>query len=244
MFFTRIPVGKIAYSQKALNSSSKYLPLIGWLVGGISGVTLILFSLILPLELAVIISMGISILITGAFHEDGFADFCDGFGGGWTRDKILIIMKDSRIGAFGVIGMIMLLLTKFISLTEIPLNILPVSMLAGHTLSRYSSVLLIFTHEYVRDDQESKTKPIGKSIKNKELIFASVTGLLPFILFPSAGFLVIIPAVLMIKFLFARYTKKRIGGYTGDCLGALQQLTEGSFYIFILIYMKMYNFMV
>ncbi len=244
MFFTRIPVGKIDFSSKALNSSGKYLPVIGWIVGGISAIIFLATHQILPVELAVILSMASSIMITGAFHEDGFADVCDGLGGGWTREKILEIMKDSRVGAFGVIGMIMLLFAKFISLSEMHVNLLPASIIAGHTISRFSAVLFIYSHQYVRDDQGSKSKPVGKKINQSELIFASLMALFPFILFPNAGFLLIIPVILLIKYRFARYAQKKIGGYTGDCLGALQQITETSFYIFVLIYMEIHSFIV
>lgn len=241
MFFTRIPVGKIKYSQEYLNHSNKYLPVIGLIVGGISGLSLILFNHILPVELAVVLSMAISILLTGAFHEDGFADVCDGFGGGWSKEKILEIMKDSRIGAFGVTGLVMLLLTKFLSLSHIPESILFATLLAGHTFSRYSAVLLIFTHKYVRDDHTGKSKPIGKELNRSELLFASVTAILPFVFFPHFGFLLIIPVILLIKHGFARYISKWIGGYTGDCLGALQQIIETSFYIFVILYIEIQN---
>ena len=241
MFFTRIPVGKVEYAQEYLNQSNKYLPVIGWIVGGSAALSFMLFTLVLPVEMAVILSMAISILLTGAFHEDGFADLCDGFGGGWTTQKIMEIMKDSRVGAFGVIGLITLLLTKVVSLSHVPESILPVTLLAGHTFSRYSAVLFIFSHEYVRDDHTGKSKPIGKKLNNSGLIFASITALLPFLLFPHFGFLLIIPVIVLIKYLFARYISKTIGGYTGDCLGALQQVTETSFYILIIVFMTLQN---
>lgn len=241
MFFTRIPVRKVEYSQEYLNHSNKYLPVIGWIVGGISALGFMLFNPILPVEIAVVLSMAIPILLTGAFHEDGFTDLCDGLGGGWTKEKILEIMKDSRVGAFGVIGLVMLLLTKFLSLSHISESILPATLIAGHTFSRYSAVLFIFSHKYVRDDHTGKSKPIGKEIYRSELIFASVTALLPFLLFPHFGFLLIIPVILLIKHAFARYIKKWIDGYTGDCLGALQQIIETSFYIFVILYMEIQN---
>lgn len=241
MFFTRIPVGEIEYSQEYLNHSNKYLPVIGWMVGGLSALGFMLLNPILPVEIAVVLSMAISILLTGAFHEDGFADVCDGFGGGWTKEKILEIMKDSRIGAFGVIGLVMLMLTKFLSMSQIPVSILPAALITGHTFSRYSAVLLIFTHKYVRDDHTGKSKPIGKELNRPELIFASITALLPFLFFPHFGFLLIIPVILLIKHVYARYIKKWIGGYTGDCLGALQQITETSFYIFVILYVEIQN---
>ena len=237
MFFTRLPVGKhVPYSEEYLNSSSKHLPIIGWFVGTMSALIFYGLSFILPIHLAILFSMVGSILITGAFHEDGFADVCDGFGGGWTKEKILTIMKDSRIGAYGMIGMSILLLSKFISLSELQVKIIPFALIIGHTLSRYMATLFIFTHDYVREDQTSKSKPLGKKLKTPEFIFATATTLLPFLLFQSVWVLTIIPAVLLVKFFFARYINKWIGGYTGDCLGAIQQLTELSVYVFLTLF--------
>ena len=99
MFYTRIPVpATLEYSPERLNRATRYFPLIGWIVGGVGAGVFYGLSLILPLQVSVFLSMLATIFLTGAFHEDGFADFCDGFGGGYTREKILTIMKDSRIG--------------------------------------------------------------------------------------------------------------------------------------------------
>ncbi len=238
MFFTRIPVGNIPYSEKFLNSSSKYLPVIGWLVGGVSALVLVGLNFILPLPLAVVFSMVASVLLTGAFHEDGFADTCDGFGGGWTKEKILAIMKDSRIGAYGMIGMFFLLLTKFLSLNAIQTDILPLALIIGHTFSRFCATCFMFSYNYARDDQTSKSKPLGKNIKTGEFIFALITALLPFLFLQSFWIFIIIPFVYLVHFFFARYINKWIGGYTGDCLGAMQQLAEISVYVFLIIFLN------
>jgi adenosylcobinamide-GDP ribazoletransferase len=241
MFFTRIPVGKIDFSQEHLNKSNRYLPIIGWIVGGVSGLSFWGLNLVLPIEVSVILSMSISILLTGAFHEDGFADTCDGLGGGWSKKQILEIMKDSRIGVFGAIGVAMLILTKFISISHMPAWMIPMVLIAAHTISRFSVLLFIFTHNYTRDDHTGKSKPIGKKISLPELGFASFTALLPFFLFKQLGFALLIPVILLIKYIFARYTNKWIGGYTGDLLGALQQITETSFYVLVILYIYIQN---
>src|SRR6187551_2582742 len=114
MFYTRIPCPKnIDHNPDYLNKASRYFPLIGWIVGGICFGTYYLSSLVFSVEIALILSIIAGILTTGAFHEDGFADVCDGFGGGWTKEKILLIMKDSAIGAYGAIGLVLLFLLKF-----------------------------------------------------------------------------------------------------------------------------------
>ena len=146
MFFTRIPCPKwVDHSEEYLNKSSKYFPLIGWIVGGISALFYCLCSYILPFPIAILLSMLASIWATGAFHEDGLADVCDGFGGGWTKEKILLIMKDSRVGAFGVIGLVMVLLIKYVSLISIPVQsktIIPLVIISAHSLSRFFAITL------------------------------------------------------------------------------------------------------
>ena len=114
MFYTRIPCPKwVDHSPDYINKATRFFPLMGWIVGSFA---FAFFSLCLWLNepaLAVIFSMIASVWITGAFHEDGFADVCDGFGGGWTKQKILDIMKDSRVGAYGLIGLLLLFALKF-----------------------------------------------------------------------------------------------------------------------------------
>ncbi|MEN6456422.1 MAG: adenosylcobinamide-GDP ribazoletransferase [Prolixibacteraceae bacterium] len=232
MFYTRIPVPRsLEFSNENLNRATRYFPLIGWIVGGLGAALFYGLSFVLPAELAVFLSMIFTILLTGAFHEDGFADFCDGFGGGYTREKIFSIMKDSRIGTYGTVGLIGMMGTKFLALQALPLVVLPLSMIAAHAFSRLMPVLVIFTSRYSREDERSKTKPIGKRGKNSDLIIAMVFGLLPAALLPWQLPAAIIPLSLLITWLFKKYIEKKIGGYTGDCLGALQQITEVLFYL-------------
>jgi len=117
MFFTRIPCPSwVDHSEEYLNKSSQYFPLVGGIVGAI-GLAVLLGALwVLPVPLAVLLSMVATVLATGAFHEDGFADMCDGFGGGWTKEKILDIMQDSRLGTFGAVGLGLLMAVKFLCL--------------------------------------------------------------------------------------------------------------------------------
>src|SRR3989442_594713 len=100
MFYTRIPVGNMHHASDRLNNATRYLPFIGWITGGAMALVLCGAGHLAPWPVSILLSLITGIWITGAFHEDGFADMCDGFGGGWTKEKILLIMKDSRIGAF------------------------------------------------------------------------------------------------------------------------------------------------
>ncbi|MGA7721895.1 MAG: adenosylcobinamide-GDP ribazoletransferase [Ignavibacteriaceae bacterium] len=233
MFFTRIPCPKsVDHSEEYLNKASMYFPLIGWIVGGASAFIFWISIKLFPVSLSLIFSMIASILITGAFHEDGFADVCDGFGGGWTKEKILEIMKDSRVGSYGIIGMILMLGTKFSVLFQINVHLIPVVLIAGHSISRFTSTTLIFTNSYVRENDDSKAKPLSKKMTLPELLIAAVFGLLPLLLLNNYLFILVIIPVFLTRWYFVHYFVKWIGGYTGDCLGAVQQVAEVVFYIF------------
>lgn len=238
MFFTRLPVPTIEYSQEKLNASSRYFPLVGVLVGALSATVFMFSTLILPLKVAVLLSMIASILITGAFHEDGFADTCDGFGGGYTKEKILDIMKDSRIGAYGAIGIILLLILKFLLLSEIQPMIIPIVIVAGHSVSRLISISLLYSMVYVKES--GKAKPLSTALPLSSLIVASIFGLFPLLLFKKILVILIIIPLLFTRWYLSYYFKKHIGGYTGDCLGAAQQVSEIVFYlgIFLLLQWK------
>jgi adenosylcobinamide-GDP ribazoletransferase len=237
MYFTRIPVPKwVKYSEDYLNKASMYFPFIGWIVGAIAAGIYWICSLVLPVYISVIISMISSVLLTGAFHEDAFADFCDGFGGGWTQQKILDIMKDSRVGTFAVTGLIFMLGLKFallLRLAELNTASICISLIAAHSLSRFASTSLIYTHKYVKENEDSKAKPLAKKMSLQSFITAGIFGLVPMFLFPyPLCWIVIIPVFLTSSY-FAHYFKKWIGGYTGDCLGAVQQICEVIFYLFM-----------
>jgi len=232
MFYTRIPVPSwVNHDADYLNKATKYFPLIGWIVALIASLVFVGANYLFNPSIAIIISMAASVLLTGAFHEDGFADVCDGFGGGWTKEKILMIMKDSRVGAYGVIGTIFILSLKFYVLASFTPIQIPIVLIAAHALSRWAASTFILTHEYVRENEDSKAKPVAKKFLFAHFLIASLFGILPIILFKNAmAFLLIIPVYLM-KVYLANYFKKWIGGYTGDCLGATQQLCEIVFYL-------------
>ena len=240
MFYTRIPCPKnIDHNPDYLNKASRYFPLIGWIVGGTAFGIFYVFNYLVATEIAIILSMIASVLITGGFHEDGFADVCDGFGGGWTKEKILTIMKDSAIGAYGAIGLILLLLLKFQGLVEfikVTANsefIVFLTFITGHSMSRLAAISIVFTHEYSREDASSKSKPIAQHFSWREIAGAIFFGLLPLVVlscFEWQMLLVVFP-IFTTRFFLARYFQKWIDGYTGDCLGATQQVCEVIFYI-------------
>lgn len=238
-FFTHLPVPAwVGHSQDQLDHAARYFPLVGLLVGAIGAGVTELAAVVLPLSVAVILGMLATVRATGAFHEDGFADSCDGFGGGWEKSQVLNIMKDSRIGSYGTIGMALLLLLKWNALLEVDAAflgpILALSLIAGHSVSRLASTALIYALDYVRDDDSSKSKPLARRMGRGELAFATLTALLPCLWLPQPAVLVALTLVVIATLLAARYFVRRIGGYTGDCLGATQQVTEVVFYLGLL----------
>lgn len=231
MFFTRIPVHFEHFDEADLNKSTRFFPLVGILVGAVGALVFWLSNLLLPLEVAVLLSMVATILLTGAFHEDGLADSIDGLGGGWTREQVLTIMVDSRIGSYGAVGLLLALLTKYQALSYQTALFIPAAMIAGHALSRLCAVLVMFTQCYVK--AEGKSKPLATQLNIVELFIATFFGLLP-LAFLETRFLGALLPVAIVWLWFSSKIKARIGGYTGDCLGAMQQLTEVAFYVGLL----------
>jgi len=235
MFYSRIPVGNISgWNEEMLNKATRYFPLVGWIVGGVAAILFWTTSQFLPISIAVLLSMIATILFTGAFHEDGFADFCDGFGGGYTPQRILEIMKDSRIGTYGTLGLLLMLGTKFLALQHIDFVRIPLVLIAGHALSRIFPVLLIYSSVYARLDASSKTKPVGKADSLYSLLLALLFGLLPMAFLQWTEIVLVLAVLLVLAFFFRNYITRKLGGYTGDVLGALQQLCEVVFYLLIL----------
>ena len=228
-FFTRLPVPSwVGHSSEGLQRSSRYFPAVGLIVGGVAALVFIVTSFFWPKTLAVLASMASTLLVTGAFHEDGWGDMVDGFGGGWEKAQILTIMKDSRIGSYGAVAMILMLLTKFCALVEIDLPMIPLVLIAGHAFSRLCAISLLRGLNYVRD--EGKAKPLATQIGRGELAFAAGTAALPLFFLPfSQVFFAVLLAVVATVYL-ARKFRRHLGGYTGDCLGATQQLAEVAFY--------------
>ncbi|MBL8395030.1 MAG: adenosylcobinamide-GDP ribazoletransferase [Candidatus Accumulibacter sp.] len=228
-FFTRLPVPDwVGHSSEALDRAARYFPAVGLLVGALAALVFVLTSYFWPTTLAVLAAMACSLRVTGAFHEDGWSDMVDGFGGGWEKGQILTIMKDSRIGSFGAIALVMLLLARFCALLELDPRLTPLALLAGHSVSRFASTTLLRSLDYVRD--EGKAKPLATRIGWSELAFAGLTAMLPLLLLPPPEALLGCLLAGLATLWLARMFRRQIGGYTGDCLGATQQLSEVAFY--------------
>jgi adenosylcobinamide-GDP ribazoletransferase len=252
MFYTRIPCPSwVNHSEDMLNRATIYFPLIGWLVGGFGAVVFALSNLLFPTTIALLLSMISTILLTGAFHEDGFGDVCDGFGGGWSKEKILTIMKDSRMGAYGVIGLIAILSLKYAGLVAISeqngtfgttLNVI-MALLVAHPLSRLVAVSMIFTMDYARENDDSgKAKPVAKKLPLSDFLMACFWGLTPLsiaaVFYENFAFFLLILPLWAVQIYLKSYFNKWINGYTGDCLGATQQVAEVVIYLSFLAIWK------
>lgn len=231
-YYSRIPLYKYCdFCPTVLKKANRYFPLVGWIVGGVAAIVYLASDVVLTKSIAVLLSMISTIVLTGAFHEDGLADSVDGFGGGHAKEKILEIMKDSRIGTFGALALISVLALKFLFLYEIDSVVLPFVLIAGHSTSRFVTAIFLYTHKYARvNDATSKSGDVSQEMSLAELGIAGVFGLLPLLLLDVKYFLAIIP-MLIIRQVIGYNLNKKIGGFTGDTLGATQQITELAFYI-------------
>ena len=234
-FFTRLPVpGWVGHSTEALNRSARYFPAVGLLVGGIGALVFLGAMQLWPQPVAVLLSMAVTIYATGAFHEDGLSDSVDGLGGGWDKLRILEIMKDSRVGSYGVVAMVLALLGKFTLLSSLDAVLVPWALLAGHALSRFCSTVLLATMDYVREDQESKARPLATRLSGGGMLVAALFGLAGLALLPPAKALAGVALAAAATVWIAGKFRRWLGGYTGDCLGAAQQVAEIGFYLGIL----------
>ncbi|MFC0170758.1 adenosylcobinamide-GDP ribazoletransferase [Pseudoduganella danionis] len=238
-FFTRLPVpGWVGFDPAWLNQASRYFPLVGVVVGLIGAGVYALAALLLPAPVAAVLSTAATIYATGAFHEDGFADMCDGFGGGMTRQRVLEIMKDSRIGAYGAIGIVCMLALKCSTLAMLDPAMAISALLLTHPISRLMATSLIWRLRYARE--EGKAKPLAQSMHNSEFALAGITALLPALLLIATGWLTwtalgySLLAALIATLWLGRKIHQRLDGYTGDCLGAVQQLSEVTIYLALL----------
>ncbi len=241
-FLTRLPVPPFRhYEPDWLHQSSRHFPAVGLLVGLLcAGVLWLTSSLLTPLVGAVI-STAFGIKLTGAFHEDGLADTCDGLGGGLTRERTLTIMKDSRLGTYGVLGLVSALLIKISLLASMPVSVAMVALIIGHSASRLLCISLIALLPYGGEVEHAKAKPMAQQLTWRQAIFASVwllSGIiLAVVLFPNAIMQIGMGQWLLALFLallatdyMRRLLRRRLQGYTGDGLGATQQLSEVAIY--------------
>ena len=227
-FLTRVRVGEPPWSEKDQAASIRWYGVVGLLVGVVGAAVLLVASTRLPGLVAAALSTAAVLLLTGCFHEDGLADTLDGLGGGVTRERTLEIMRDSRIGTYGAAALGIALLTKIATLGELRPWVAAAALVAGHAVSRASVVVMVATSRYVRDHGTGKYVASGAGTGALVLnVVASAVGLA--VLGLAAGWgaaLVAIVGAAVGHAVMRRYVVRRLGGYTGDCLGAIQQTSE------------------
>ena len=253
IFFTRLPFWRLYQPPKeAYATVVEHWPLTGWLTGGIMAATLFGLCHILPFPIAVILAVIVRLFVTGALHEDGLADFFDGFGGGTDRQRILAIMKDSHIGTYGVLALIFYFALLCGILMSLPPMTAVFAIFAADPLAKMFSSQIVNFMPYARREEEAKNKTVYRPISLGSTISLALQGLLPsvpFLLFglppcslfngtPYASrlafYVILLAPVFTVTFLFV-FIWRKLRGYTGDCCGAVCLLTELSFHLAILL---------
>lgn len=231
MFFTRLPFWRIKQVPAGcFKHVVNYWPFVGWLTGGVMAAVYSLAVHAFPVEIAVMLALIGRLLLTGALHEDGLADFFDGFGGGTDRSRILSIMKDSHIGSYGVIGLICYFALMVMLVASLPSRLTCFALLAFDAWSKFLASNLVNFLPYARKEEESKAHTVYERMKMHEFIIAFLGGscwllLLPFPLWEACVFSVVALSLLIV------FMKKKLQGYTGDCCGATFLLCELASYL-------------
>lgn len=234
-YFTRLPVpASTKFDNEHFYKSLAYLPLVGAIVALLMISSFCLFASVFNLEISLVLTLTVAVFSTGALHEDGFADCCDGLGGGYSIEQRLKIMKDSRIGSYAALGLIMLLLLKVFALLQVAeqgLNSLFIAFFAAQILSRYCVLLIKESMSYARSQSGGKVNCLAEKLSPGYLLPASLVAALPFFFLSLLQSLILVVSLFLIALFLRRVFTVKLGGYTGDCLGLLQQVCEVSVYL-------------
>lgn len=229
-FLTRLPTPALTgFEPDWISRSARYFPLVGLLVGGICAAVFWGASQLWTGALPALLAIGVGVLVTGAFHEDGLADTCDGLGGGGTSERRLEIMKDSRIGTYGALGLGFVLSTKVAALATLPAGLGAWTLVAAHAGGRGASVLTMRALAYVRDVDGGKWKPAPSDLGFWEVLAAATFAALPLALSPAGVVFQGLLAGALLALVLALVARRLLGGYTGDVLGAIEQVFELGF---------------
>ena len=242
-FFTRLPVCKnVQYSPSKMRRANRYFPLVGGLLAVILIAVYVFTQPLIGTSPTLCLLIILSLLLTGAIHEDGLADTFDGFFGGHTTEHKLSIMKDSSIGTYGTCALVMTLLSKFLLLSALAeQGLFVVSLLVAYPLSRMMAISLMQDMPYISNhmaNSASKSAALAKPFYSKEFYFVVITGAGTCILLPLLTVIYLLVGCLILRYWLRFWMTKHINGYTGDCLGAAQQLQELLIYLIILSSMK------
>jgi len=239
-FLTRLPVPRsLNISETDIGKAAAFFPLVGVIVGGGAALVFLALQRILPLPASVLCAIIFAAVITNGFHEDGLADSFDGFGGGWTKDRVLEIMRDSRIGTYGTLALIFLVFGKVTFLSSLPPGQIWRWLIVAHTASRWTTLPLCAWLPYAR--AEGQGKLVAKQVGVLEIMIGTFTLLLVLILLPWQAALAALLVAGVVTLVSGLYYRARLQGITGDCLGATNQLTEVVLYLAAVILLR-FNF--
>ncbi|HZS45125.1 MAG TPA: adenosylcobinamide-GDP ribazoletransferase [Blastocatellia bacterium] len=236
-FLTRLPVPKsLIASEQEIGKATMFFPAVGVIVGGIGSFVYLGMSNHFPASTSVIGVIIVCALVTGGFHEDGLADSFDGFGGGWKKEDILRIMRDSRIGTFGGLALILLILAKYNFLSIIGGPHLWRWLVVAHTASRWTVLPLCIWLPYAR--AEGQGGLVARRVGWTAASVATGTLILVLLLLPLSNFVTAFAVVVGVTLLSGLYYRHRLGGITGDCLGATNQIAEVAIYAVAVVLSK------
>lgn len=226
-FLTRLPLPTVPYDDGSLARAVKFFPLVGLAIGAGAALLYVALTPHLPGPLPALVVLLATVLTTGALHEDGLADAADAFGGGLRdRTRILAILRDSRIGSYGAIALIVSLTARLLLLASLPTSSFAAYLITAHVLCRWSSLPLSHWLAPARSPQDGMGSRIAHRTTRASLLAGSALTLA--IVIPALHLMSIAPIVLSITvtLLTGLFFRARLGGITGDCFGATNQLTE------------------
>ena len=242
IFFTRLPAWRLYQPPRSSYAAVvEWWPLVGWLTGGAMASVVYFGSMVMPSAVALLLAIAVRLLMTGALHEDGLADFFDGFGGGGTdRERILTIMKDSHIGTYGVIGLLLYLGLLYVTLLTLPSQVAALAILASDPFAKMVTSQFILMMPYARTAETAKNKTVYRKPSVAAGVSLAVQGLLPMALFlwlmrSQVEWSAVIFVPCLVMYFLYRLIWSRLRGYTGDCCGAVCLLVELSFYLSLLV---------
>jgi adenosylcobinamide-GDP ribazoletransferase len=229
-FMTRLPVPqKMQCGPEGLSSAAVFFPLVGLLVSAGAIILNHVFCRIVAHEVVIVIVLVFLVAVTGGFHEDALADAADGFGGGWGKDQILTIMRDSRVGSFGALAIVLAVLARFVFLNNIPPSRFDSYLVAGQVTCRWTALPLAFFLPPAREQGGQGARVAGKITTFTLVLGTLLTVALVGVALGVKALWVMLAAV-VITGVCGAYYRRRIGGVTGDCLGATNQITEVAIY--------------
>ena len=238
IFFTRLPFWRLHQPpQECYKTVVEHWPLTGWLTGGAMAATIYFGSMVLPYPVVIVLAIVVRLFITGALHEDGLADFLDGFGGGGSdHERILAIMKDSHIGTYGVLGLVVYELLLAATLYTLNAETAALAVLAADPYAKMVTAQLILMMPYARREEEAKAKTVYRKFNTMAGISLAIQGLLPMAIFLYLTRLpwelvIFLPCIVMYFLYLLIWNKLR--GYTGDCCGAVCLLVELVVYLVV-----------